>query len=358
MMLKRFVKNIILLFVALWAVSLVISYLLPFYWSDSTQALKYEFYKKNKQNYNAVYLGGSLEFRHLDPAIIDSMCRLKNINLHSINLAVDGHNIVQEMTDLEGLLAIDNPNLKYIFLSLSSEPYFFKNNIHTSKWVSWQSAKSTYRAITIISTLGDDKKLEAQYSMYYAMSWMENFYKIGIMTNVFDYYKNKLHPDMDYLGPRRNGFYPYDLEANHLLVDDPNNDKLIRFSKQDYLSNKPKRDSLLAEIDKSFSTFKGDEKPNEAQLKLMMDAYKKCAKKKIQLIFMLPPKARTNYSYLLPIYNALPEGARISIADPRKFPELYQVENGYNFHHLNYKGAKLASYSFGQQLAELLQPHP
>ena len=354
-MLRKQIKNSIVLFFALWLVSLIMSFIFPFYWGESTQATKFEYYKKNKEKFNAVYLGGSLEYRHINPATVDSICKLNGLDFHSFNMASDGHNIIQEMTDLDGLLAIDNPKLKYIFISISSEPYFFKANLHTSKWISWHTAKSTYRALRIIPTLKDDTKTKAQYCIYYPMSWMENFFKFGNMTDALTYLKNKSHPDLAYLGPRDNGFYPYDLEANHTVVEDPNNDKLIRASHDDFVQNKVKRDSLANEILKSFSQYKSDDKLNKAEYNLLMEAYKKCAKKKIQLIFMLPPKARTSYSFLLPLFHAMPEGTKIELADPRKYPELYQLEYGYNFHHLNNKGATLESKILGEQVANLLK---
>ena len=73
-----------------------------------------------------------MKYRFLDPAIIDSIAQKNNIDLRSFNLGIDGHGIVQQMSDLDGLLKIKNPNLKYIFLSISSDPYFYPNNMHTA----------------------------------------------------------------------------------------------------------------------------------------------------------------------------------------------------------------------------------
>ncbi|MBK7640517.1 MAG: hypothetical protein IPJ22_10880 [Bacteroidetes bacterium] len=37
------------------------------------------------------------------------------------------------------------------------------------------------------------------------------------------------------------------------------------------------------------------------------------------------------------IYDKLPKDCKFELADPRIYPEFYEVENGYNFHHLNVK---------------------
>lgn len=355
-MTKKILKNIGILFGILLLLSLALKFTLPFYWGDSTQTVKFEYYKKNSEQYNAVYLGGSLEYRHIDPSIIDSLLQKNGIAFHSFNIAVDGHTIVEQMTDLDGVLKIRNPNLKYIFLSISSEPYFFPANLHTSKWVCWHSATSTTRALNIIPTLPDDLKTRTKFSYFYVMSWMENIFKIGMLPDVMNFVVNKDKMDKGYLGKNRDGFYPYDYEANRSFMEYKWEDTLIRQSKKEYESNPAKRDSLTQEILKSFVEYKGSEKPNAAMVNLCMNAYKKCAKKGIQVFFVLPPRGRTNYSLLLSVFNAMPDGSKIEVADPRKFPKYYEMEYGYNFHHLNYKGAKLQSVDMAKQLIRLLTP--
>ena len=51
----------------------------------------------------------------------------------------------------------------------------------------------------------------------------------------------------------------------------------------------------------------------------------------------------------------MPEGTKIELGDIRKYPKFYAIEYGYNFHHLNDKGAKLLSQEFAKQLVPLLQ---
>jgi hypothetical protein len=355
MTVKEIAKYIGILLGILFVVSLMIGIILPFYWGDSTQTVKFEYYKKNSEKYNAVYIGGSLEYRHIDPSIIDSVMQKNGFDFHSFNIAVDGHTLVEEMTDLDGLLAVHNPNLKYIFFSISSEPYFFPANLHTSKWVSWHSAKSTYRALRIIPTLDDDAKTRTKFCYFYLMSWMENLFKIGMMPEVLNFYASKDKFEKGYLGTRQDGFYPYDYEANHLFMEYKWEDTLIRQSKREYESDPAKRDSLTADIMRSFVNYKGSEQPNKAMVNLCMDAYRKCAKKGIQLFFILPPRARTSYTLLLPVFHAMPAGTKIELADPRTYPKYYQVDYGYNFHHLNYKGARLQSADMANQLVQLMK---
>jgi hypothetical protein len=354
-MLKKTLKHILLVAVILLVLSSLVRYFMPFYWGDSTQTVKYEYYKKNAEAYNAVYLGGSLEYRHIDPTIIDSMAKKNGIDFRSFNLGIDGHGIIQQMSDLEGLLQIRNPNLKYIFLSISSEPYFFKSNLHTPKWVSWHSAQSTYNALSIIPSLEEPLKFRSKFGAFWISSWIENMFNIGTVPDMLKYYFDKTYLDSSYIGKDLNGFYPYDYEENHLFMEYKWEDTLLLQSRKQFESGDSYSDTLNKRVLASFSNYKATEKPNTAMVKLCMDAYNACKKRGIQVFFILPPKARTTYSLLLPVFNAMPEGSKIELADIRKYPKFYTIEYGYNFHHLNYKGARLFSNEMAKQTIQLLK---
>ncbi len=355
-MLKKTFIHIGIITAVLLLLSAIVRFFMPFYWGDSTQTVKYEYYKKHAEQYNAVYLGGSLEYRHIDPSILDSVARKNGIELHSFNLGVDGHGIIQEMNDLDGLLSIRNPNLKYIFLSISSEPYFFKSNLHTPKWVSWHTAKSTYNAVSIIPTLKNDPVwFRTKFCGFWVSSWIENMFNIGTLPDMLKYRFDHSYLDSNYIGKNKDGFYPYDYEENHLFMEYKWEDTLLLQSRKRFESGDPYSDTLNRQVLTSFTNFTGKEKANAPMVKICLDAYNKCKKRGIQVFFILPPKARTNYSLLLPVFNAMPEGTKIELADIRKYPKFYTIEYGYNFHHLNYKGAKLFSHEMAKQVVPLMK---
>lgn len=354
-MLKKTIISILFLAFILLVVSSIVRFFMPFYWGDATQTVKYEYYKKHAEAYNAVYLGGSLEYRHIDPSIIDSVAQKNNINLHSFNLGVDGHGIIQEMNDLDGLLKIRNPNLKYVFISISSESYFFKANLHTPKWVSWHTASSTYNALSVMQTLKDKLWLKTKFSAFWISSWIENIFNVGTVPDMLKFCFDKSYLDSSYIGKNKDGFYPYDYEEKHLFMEYKWEDTLLLQSRRQFENGNAYSDTLNSHVLNDFSKFTGNEKPNAPMTKMCLDAYNKCKKKGIQVFFILPPKARTAYNLLLPVFNAMPEGSKIELADIRKYPKFYSIEYGYNFHHLNYKGAKLFSNEMAKQLVPLLK---
>lgn len=354
-MLKKTIIHIGFLILILLVLSFIVRFFVPFYWGDATQTVKYEYYKKHAEEFNAVYLGGSLEYRHIDPSIIDSIAQKSGIDLHSFNLGVDGHGIIQEMNDLDGVLKIRNPNLKYIFISISSEAYFFKANLHTPKWVSWHTAHTAYNGVRVIATLNDPIGYRIKFSSFWVSSWIENLFNVGTLPDMLKYRFDRTYTDTAYIGKNKDGFYPYDYEENHLFMEYKWEDTLLLQSRKQFENGNPYTDTLNSHILRDFSNYTGKEKPNAPMTQMCLDAYEKCRKRGIQVFFILPPKARTDYNLLLPVFNAMPEGSKIEVADIRKYPKLYSIEYGYNFHHLNYKGARLVSQEIGKQLVPLLK---
>ncbi len=354
-MLKKTVINIVVIGLVLLVTSNIVRYFMPFYWGDSTQTTKYEYYKKHAEDFNAVYLGGSLEYRHINPHIIDSVAQKNGIDFRSFNLGVDGHGIIQQMNDLEGLLKIRNPRLKYVFFSISSEPYFFKANLHTPKWVSWQTANASYNALSILPSLEDPWKYRARMGAFWISSWIENLFNIGTVPDMLKYGFDKTYLDSSYVGKNHDGFYPYDYEESHLFMEYKWEDTLLLESRHRFEKGDPYTDTLNKNVLDAFTKVDSSTKANQAMVDLCMKAYKQCAKRGIQVIFMLPPKARTTYNLLLPVFNAMPEGTKIELADIRKYPKFYAIEYGYNFHHLNDKGATILSQEFAKQLVPLIK---
>jgi hypothetical protein len=227
--------------------------------------------------------------------------------------------------------------------------------MHTPKWTSWQSISSVTNSTKILATLDDKPKKRLKYSGLYTMSWIENMFNVALIPEVIEYYTGLNKLDTNYIGKQKNGFYPYDYEEYHLFMEYQWEDTLLLQSRKRYETDKAYRDTMNKEIMASFVNYKSTDKPNQQMLDLCMKMYNKCAKRGIQVFFMLPPKGRTTYSLLLPVFYALPKGTQIELADPRKYPKYYETAYGYNFHHLNYKGANLLSHEMANQVVNLMK---
>lgn len=351
----KVVRHILFILLITTAIALVAKNVFaPFAWGDQTQYTKLDFFDKNREKFNAIYIGGSLEYRHLDPAIIDSSARAHGIDFRSFNFGIDGHNLPQQFRDVNYYIDNYSKNLDYVVMSLSSEPYTLLSNMHTKKFVCWVDFKSMKDAIAVVWSLNDPVRLKIKYTYVYVMTWIENIFSIGMMDDIFQFYLDRPSFDQRYLGVKENGFYPYDAEYANLISDIERDNIGLNSSKENYDSNKAKRDSMRnADIATFEYLTKHKLLPNTTMLDLYTALHEKCKKNGIDLIVIMPPRGRTPYTLLQPIFDALP-CKKISLASPIEYPEYYAVEYSYNYHHLNSKGAKPYSREFGRKLVEII----
>jgi hypothetical protein len=357
----KLIRNILLLvvLVALLITGIGIA-LSTFGWGDSTFYTKSHYYLSNKEKFNAIYVGGSLEYRHIDPFVIDSTVAEHGIRLKSFNLGNDGYNLPLQVWVVENMLKKAGDHLDYIFLSLSSDPLFYKGILHTKEWNYWQNPKSVLFSVRVLHEMPIPQKQKTQFSRFYVSSLAENLLKFGMMGELLQFHFVKAAADSLYLGQRKNGYFPYDDEEAYLSLRNDLPDEIVskmennEISKQDYRRNQAKRDSLTTLWTQAFETYAVGTKPLPLYLKTYQNLHKACAAKGIRLIFVMPPKGRTDYHLLMAIYENLPDDSKINLADPRDFPEFFSLENGYNYHHMNAKGSHLYSQIYGERLVELL----
>lgn len=205
-----------------------------------------------------------------------------------------------------------------------------------------------------------------RYSYFYLMSYAENLLKIGLMDDLIDFHVKDRSADSIYLGRNKNGYFPYDDEEAFLAVRDRLPEEILKkirnnnLSRLDYQQNKEKREGLTEKWTRAFATYEPGQQVwqdggNNIYLNTYLDLYERCKAKGIRLIFVMPPKGRTDYNLLLSIYERLPEDSRLQLADPAEFPEFFTLENGYNYHHMNAQGAAIYSGVFGEKLVELIK---
>lgn len=358
----KLVRNIILLLLLTTIlVSVVGHFAAPFGWGDSTFYTKSNYFLENKSRFNGIYVGGSLEYRHIDPFVIDSIVQENGVDLRSFNLGNDGYNLPLQVWVVENMLEKAGKDLKYIFLSLSSDPLFYKGILHTKEWNYWQNLKSVVFSVKVLQEMPIPAGEKTKFSRFYVTSLAENMLKFGMMSDLLQFHFVKAAADSLYLGHRKNGYFPYDDEEAYLSLRNDLPDEIVTkmqnndISKQDYQRNVNKRDSLNTIWTKAFETYQTGTPALPLYLKTYLALHKRCKDMGIHLIFVMPPKGRTDYGLLQAIYENLPEDSRINLADPRKYPQFYTLENGYNYHHMNATGSDIYSKAFGEEVARLVR---
>lgn len=353
---KSIAIKFILILVVVGLLSLIIEFTLPYGWADEVQYPKIAYYKKNQNQFNTLFFGGSLEYRQINPKVFDSIMKKNGFAIKSYNLGVDAHILIHSIADLEGVIK-NNPNnrIKYIFISLSSEPYFFIRNKNTSKHLAWNNASSTYRAITTLFQMGEQPlQKNIKYCYLYFRSWFMNAFKMGMLSDAVKFHTNTDSLYNKYVGINNDGFFPYNDEQQYLISFNKGLDSIVTGSRKWYVENPKRKDSILQANINQFNTYQQGDKVNQAQVNMMLSIIEKYAKMGIDVYYILPARAITSYNYLLPIYYALPKERCINIADPRKYPEFYTKQNSYNFHHVNKKGAIQYSKTLAEEFSKLL----
>jgi len=351
---KRLFRNIILMLVLLFIVNgIVHSYFLPFGWGDNVLYVKHEHYKATKEEYNTLFLGGSLVYRHIDPYLIDSLMGDQGIEMNSYNMGVDGNGYLKQRWTFEEIIDNASPDLKYMFVSLSSSAMFLRLNMHTKKFVTWWRFKDLTHAIKVTWDLPITFKRKLKFSYFYLVTLIENRLNFGHLTEAVQFHVKKTGYDESYLGVRKDGFYPYDYQEGRQLMSQAWEDTLLKMSRVAYMTDSIKRDAMRETNIREFRDFD----PNSLLMEIMLDTYsdmiETCAEKGIKLVVLMPPRTREPYTYFIPIYNALPDANKINLANPLEYPEFYKKENSYNFHHLDFHGAQLYTTALAHEFLKL-----
>ncbi|MEZ5001819.1 MAG: hypothetical protein R2730_02175 [Chitinophagales bacterium] len=354
---KRLVRNIILLASILLLINFVVHvYYLPFSWGDKDLHSKLTFYNAHKDDYNALFIGGSLVYRHVNPEITDSIAHLNGFEFHSFNAGGDGIAFLNQIRILEDILKDPSPNLEYAFVSLSSTTRFRYLNLHTKRFTTWQRPIDMIRAIRVSMAMPISLRVRLKTSWFYVISAVENSLNIGLMNDAIQYltYPEKVYPSSS-LGMANNGFFPYDLQEKLVYeegTEEYNLQEAMILSHVVFEREVDKRDSITQKIAGEFRDYNPD-KVNQPMLDIYNAMIERCAEKGIKLIIVLQPKTRESYNFLIPVFDQLPESNKINLGDPADYPMFYDPENCYNYHHLNLKGANIFSEILAEKILEL-----
>ena len=351
---KSLILKIVVLAGIIFAVNGLVQKTLPFAWGDDVLYLKNDYYQKNRVDYNTLFLGGSLVYRHVDCHLLDSITNANGLETRSFNMGIDGLNMPKQMWVVDEILENDPENLDYLFVTISSTSKFLFLNLHTRKFVTWNELKTLKHTIGILRDIPYNIKQKVKLGYYYFLTILENKVHAGLGDDIIEFQSHKRHhPDLAYLGKNSDGFFPYAYEETHLMMSQEWEEELLFASKRAYETNAEKRAEVLNRTKNQFKNFKKKDKFSKSMLKAYLDVIKRAEAKGIKLIVVMPPRTREDYDIFLQVYERLPEANKINLASPIKYPEFYAVENSYNFHHLNLPGALIYTREHARKFLEL-----
>lgn len=332
---KFFVVNFVLFVVTVTALNQIPIFLSGPYSGNPYYEKKIQYFTKNETDFNTVIFGSSRLYRHLNPEVFDKI--LEEYQISSFNLAAPA-TFVPEVYHLyeKFLETVDISSLKFAIVELGSIRRIRKENVYTHRNYYWHNLKYCIFSIETIfsSKLSITQKFERikPYLLSYICK-IVNFYGYE------PFFDEKNDIQKGYLGENKDGFY----SLNDQIRDDNENIDLQK-RQHFFKKNTAALDKKAKSAKRAFASEYDEHFFNSAHFKKLIDLIEQSNKKGVHLIYIIPPrKNKSEYQKLLALKNRLPKKNILDVANPEKFPELYQVSYAFDVGHLNKSGANIFS---------------
>lgn len=338
----KFIRNTILLSIAVFAVLQLIEYAAPYYWANKGHQVKMRHWNQSDADFNTVFIGSSRTQMHVMPSIIDS---LNGYKTRSINLGYGSTSAEEALHFTEHLIRDDRyQDISYILLEV--RPIWFNpDNLFTARG-KYILSFSEYQFMKAYWERTDKEFAPSDYRL----AFMEKVLKIGMIRDlvVFHVYRRFSHKDDFLLGAAKDGF----LNRKVAIALDEQNSLLEEAGADRALVSKILADrSEFAQH--AYRNLDDVQKADELYIDRLVALREQAAANGIRLYFY--PTIRfenTNVPALL--HGVGGEQPFMQTANPDKYPRLYDVEWSGDGAHLNQEGARYYSELLGSILNESL----
>jgi hypothetical protein len=339
---KQFLINI-LLFTLLLAVYTFIVNLLPVkeLSGNDHNLQKEKYFYSIKNNYNTIFLGSSRTFRHINPAVFDSILNSRNIPVKSFNFGTPA-TYYPECFYILNKLVDNNNHLQYVFLELQQVNDIGKINLFASKTYYYLNLKylDFVTQYAIFSQMNLLHKLSFTGKYYLA-------YLYKLFAGKYNAILQKQSSGKYVLGKNKNGFLSLDEHINLKTAEykeiNNNRKKLLK----DTLALKKR-----AEI--SVNQFSNKTAYNNAFFtNYLINLVNQLAQNNIHLYFIIPPRLKS-YHEFISLQNSEIANRIIQLADASEFPMFYQFKYSFDIGHLNEQGANIYTQILAEKFIKIL----
>jgi len=339
---KKFIVKGLTLFFILILLLFIRKEVTPFYTGNLIFKTKYEDYTKRNEKFNAVIFGSSYVYRQVNTPLFDSL--LNSYELSTYNFGTGALYNPESYFLYENFLqSLDSGEIKIAFLELQSLRHFLPENQMTTRASYWNNERILVYSIKYIHD--SDYPKEKKYALYkvFIESYLYSFIDFSILENHFR------HGNTKELGV--NGFYHLEqamLESRgNLAFENRWNDLQSGIGK----SKLAERVNAAQKVTESIP----QEAINKTHLELVNHFIEASYDKGIHLIIFLPSRlAESQYDELLGISNSLPLKNSIQLYQYPKYRELYEVDNSFDYGHLNRKGADIFTKYFAIEVENII----
>jgi hypothetical protein len=294
-------------------------------------ASKVSYLEAHKDSFDAVFIGSSMIWRHVDPLLFDSLTGTRSYNLGS-----GGFRPVRSFALLESL-SRSKLNLKYVFLELNRIETL-RSNFNSDPSVRALNAKNY--SLVISSVLDSDYSLrrKLQYVGIYTATLVYKYFGTGVLSRI-----SPLHIRTDFPGKSRHrGFEAIDWHAIE------HNDKAALSRNRYIMENRHLLDTLASRNRPRRAP--GHPTPL-AYSEFLSDMVRVLKANGTELIFIINPRnfESSDVEFLLRVSNELKPATVISLYDPTEYPEFYDYNLTFDLAHLNSDGARIYTRVLAEQ---------
>jgi hypothetical protein len=283
-----------------------------------------------------VFIGSSRTFRNTNPLVFDSITGRTSFNFGIEEVGCPFNYFLANRT----LNSNKKKEIKYLFLELFSPEGNLATELmlevnQTNKAIFWYEPTDfifSFRTLIESQSLSVWEKYDEV--MIHFSTLIQTLFKVGYVQRILDSKQKRTH-DL-YVGKRMDGFYNYDDEIKtkygeylnerfeKIRLDERYFDSRRTYSSDDYLSKLGKASEL------------------KFHRKYLNELNRKCEKKDIQLILILPPRMTKEQCEYFHFFNAstIQNIPILDYSSSNKYPRYYEIENVFDQGHLNSKGSR------------------
>lgn len=339
---KRFLINLFgfgLLVYILQQVSFI--FVSPFWGSDVLDS-KYAYLLDKNNDFNTLFIGSSRINRGVNPAIIDSA--LAEYGVKSYNFGSPSTTNPETYFITEQILKTEQLNLKYLFVELTPLNSIKVTNFkyYQSRYYYWLNLKYFWFIFKYLinSNYTSNERFEIGTS-YFSSFIMKNINFLHYLKLFDSSNKNKLQ---NFFFKKNNGFYSLD-------EDFPPTSNYAKRN-ENFKSDTSGFNRMTRQVQKEFRNKKDFDSFNQYHYQKLINLINLAKTKNIHLIYLLPPRSRS-YVEELALINRIPSAHLIEIANPFKYPELYQSKYAFDKNHFNKEGADIFTSNIASEFKAL-----
>ena len=292
----------------------------------------------SSQPYDAVFIGSSLTFRQINPEVFDEFVTGQH-EFRSYNLGNPGMYPMRSVSYLRYFIDKAPEDLNFVFFEL----YILDTVSINYRSHNIMRIMNFHHYLNITKTIAKSN-YSRSYKLYMLIQYTRAllFKELGFGLIKYLTYQppelNELHSE--WMTNSSNGFYPKNIELEMSIY--PDNITKLRDRQEKLLSNPaPLNQRRQSHINKYSRDWRLEQNPFIDVLEELIDT---AAQNNIKLIYIMPPlvpQRAIEFSY--PVYEMLPDGHKIDLSDPDRYPELYLHHNVFDLEHVNSTGARYLS---------------